>query len=101
MPVVARQLAFYYSPSIFFKRYNYNNNHMGIYRRFILPKFLNAAMSDAEIEVLRPSVISGAKGVVVEIGFGSGLNLPYYKNISTLYAVEPSQEIFDLAAERI
>ena len=57
-------------------------------------------MSSVEIEKLRPKVIGSAKGIVLEIGAGSGLNLPIYKNISKLYALEPSQELTDMAKVR-
>lgn len=54
-------------------------------------------MKNGELTGLRSSLVSKAKGTVLEIGFGSGLNLPYYKNTNKLYALEPSQELFDLA----
>lgn len=73
---------------------------MSLYKKFILPRLLDSAMSSAEIEKLRPKVISSAKGVVLEIGAGSGLNLPIYENISKLYALEPSRELADLAKVR-
>jgi ubiquinone/menaquinone biosynthesis C-methylase UbiE len=57
-------------------------------------------MSSTEIEKLRPKVINLAKGIVLEIGAGSGLNLPIYKNISKLHALEPSQELTDMAKVR-
>lgn len=73
---------------------------MSFYKKFILPRFLDSAMSSPEIEKLRPSVINLAKGVVLEIGTGSGLNLTFYKDISKLYALEPSQELVKMARER-
>jgi ubiquinone/menaquinone biosynthesis C-methylase UbiE len=74
---------------------------MGFYAKYILPKFLDKTMRQESHESRREAVVAQARGVVVEIGFGSGLNLPYYTNIDTLYAVEPSKEFFALAKERI
>ena len=60
------------------------------YNKYIFPKFMNFVMKNREMEKLRPGVVGMAGGVVLEIGFGSGLNLPYYKNVTKLYALEPS-----------
>lgn len=74
---------------------------MNFYNKYILPKLINLAMRKKEVDGLRPEVISEAEGLVLEIGFGSGFNLPYYKNISKLYALDPSLELYQLARERI
>lgn len=74
---------------------------MNLYNKYILPKFINLAMNNAIVKKQRPDVIGQATGVVLEIGFGSGLNLPFYKNITKLYAVDPSRELYNLAKERI
>jgi len=58
-------------------------------------------MTKKDIEEQRSGVADRATGTVLEIGFGSGLNLPYYKNIKKLYAIDPSQELYDLAHNRI
>ncbi|MFH1608618.1 MAG: class I SAM-dependent methyltransferase [Patescibacteria group bacterium] len=58
-------------------------------------------MSNKVVEKQRPYIVGQAFGVVLEIGFGSGLNLPYYKNINKLYAIDPSRELYNLAEERI
>ncbi len=57
-------------------------------------------MSSAEFEKIRPSVIEKAAGVILEIGVGGGHNFPFYKNISKLYALEPSSELLAIAKTR-
>ncbi|HEY0908135.1 MAG TPA: class I SAM-dependent methyltransferase [Candidatus Paceibacterota bacterium] len=70
---------------------------MNFYDRYILPKYLDQTMKGKDFEMHRAHVASGAHGTVLEIGFGSGLNLPHYKGVSKLYALDPSRELFDLA----
>jgi ubiquinone/menaquinone biosynthesis C-methylase UbiE len=74
---------------------------MNLYRKLLLPSYLATSMKKREFERLRPSVIKAVSGTVLEIGFGSGLNLPYYENVTRLYAVDPAQELFLLAKDRI
>ncbi len=74
---------------------------MSFYRTYILPRFLDLLMKREGTDAQRPAVVDRASGVVAEIGFGSGLNLPYYKNVTKLYAVDPSQGLYDLARERV
>lgn len=76
-----------------------NNLEMiGWYRRNILPKRLAAEMSSPELEEIRKEALSHASGVVLEIGSGPGYNIPLYKNVSKLYALEPMKELRDMAA---
>ena len=58
-------------------------------------------MKKEVLQTERPGVIEHASGNVLEIGFGSGLNLPFYKNITKLYAVDPSLELYSLAKKEI
>lgn len=51
---------------------------MGFYSEVVLPKLLNSSMSQKVFELKRPQVLAKAKGVVLEIGSGSGLNFKYY-----------------------
>ncbi len=74
---------------------------MNFYRKVILPKILNFVMGKEDLKKQRIDVVSEASGIVLEVGFGSGFNIPYYKNISKLYALDPSQELYKLAKERV
>lgn len=62
---------------------------------------LDRDMRPAEFNETRSTVVDQARGTVLEIGFGSGYNLPFYKNIKKLYALDPSLELFVYAKDRI
>ena len=74
---------------------------MNYYNKYILPKILNFVMKGKAFKDIRSKIVSKASGIVLEIGFGSGLNLPYYKNITKLYALDPSSELYKLAKDNI
>jgi len=76
---------------------------MGFYDRHILPLVLNAAMGTKPIRYQRKKVVPKASGRVLEIGFGAGHNLPFYdaSKVTHLWALEPSQEMRERAAERV
>ena len=74
---------------------------MNWYNKYILPKYLDLVMKNKDLKQHRQDVVSKLSGRGLEIGFGSGLNLPYYKNISHLYALEPATELYDLGSEAI
>jgi ubiquinone/menaquinone biosynthesis C-methylase UbiE len=75
---------------------------MGFYERAVLPRILNAACGTKAVEPLRRRVCRGLAGDVVELGFGSGLNVPFYPAaVTRVAAVEPSGTAWRLAAERL
>ena len=72
---------------------------MGFYNKYILPKFLNCACGSKPINYQRDKIVPLAEGVVLDIGIGSGLNIPYYNKskIEHLYGLDPSVELLNLA----
>jgi hypothetical protein len=74
---------------------------MGIYARRILPRLIDLAMRNKETARLRATWIPHARGQVLEIGIGSGLNLPFYtSDVERVYGVDPSLELQHIARKR-
>ena len=75
---------------------------MGLYGEQVLPRMVNAACGLKTVEPLRRRVCDGLEGDVVEIGFGSGLNVPFYPAAVTgVAAVEPADVAWKLADKRL
>ncbi len=75
---------------------------IGIYGEHVLPRIINAACGLKSADPLRGRVCEGLEGDVVEIGFGSGLNVPFYPDrIDRVAAIEPSDVGWKLADKRI
>lgn len=72
---------------------------MGFYEKHCLPHFLNFACATKPIRKQREKVVPLAKGRVLEIGMGSGLNIPYYDpaNVDMVWGLEPSAAMRDKA----
>jgi DNA-3-methyladenine glycosylase I len=74
---------------------------MGFYAKYVLPRLIDIAMRNKDTARLRADSIPPARGEVLEIGIGSGLNLPSYSpEVQRVYGVDPSVELQQMARKR-
>ena len=74
---------------------------MGLYSKYILPSLIDLAMRNKDTTRLRAELVPQARGRVLEIGLGSGLNLRFYSpHVEHVYGVDPSAELQQMAAKR-
>ena len=74
---------------------------MSLYARWILPRLVDFSMRKREAMRYRSEVVPGARGVVLEVGVGSGLNLPFYgAGVERVYGLDPSRELLAMARKR-
>lgn len=79
-----------------------DNCVMNVWNEQLLPRFTDRALQTASIARFRRRVCQGLHGEVVEIGFGSGLNVPCYPDsVQRVLAIEPSMVARDLSAKRV
>jgi ubiquinone/menaquinone biosynthesis C-methylase UbiE len=75
---------------------------MGFYEEQVLPRVTDLALRSNEVARLRARVTAGLDGEVLEVGFGSGLTMPYYPPaVQRVRAVDPSAVARKLAAQRV
>ena len=75
---------------------------MGFYEDRILPHILNLAMSTKDVQGERKHCLEHVSGDVLEVGFGTGHNLPFYPSgVTKVVGVDPSQKSAQLARKRI
>ena len=75
---------------------------MGIYSRFIFPRMMDIMMSHSTLSNYRVELLQDVKGEILEIGFGSGLNIPHYpKEIDHIATVDINPGMNSIAEKRI
>ena len=75
---------------------------MGLYGDNVLPRIIDVACGLKTVHPLRQRVCDRLEGSVVEIGFGSGLNTPFYPAaVTRVAAVEPADLAWKLAGKRL
>lgn len=72
---------------------------MGLYEKYLLPKILNTVMKSPDLTDIRAKLVPQATGTVLEVGIGSGLNLPFYEGNVKVVGLDPSLELQVYARE--
>jgi ubiquinone/menaquinone biosynthesis C-methylase UbiE len=71
---------------------------MGFYQNQIVPLLINLTMRQRNLTAYRSRVVPAAEGQVLEIGVGSGLNLPFYtRNVRQVIGLDPSPKLLSMA----
>jgi ubiquinone/menaquinone biosynthesis C-methylase UbiE len=74
---------------------------IGFYERWIVPWLLDLAMRNRLLDHYRHQTIETARGLALEVGVGSGLNLPLYgPAVTRVVGLDPSPELLRLASRR-
>jgi 2-polyprenyl-3-methyl-5-hydroxy-6-metoxy-1,4-benzoquinol methylase len=75
---------------------------MGFYDRYILPRVLNWSCGAEPVLAQRQKVVPLAEGRVLEVGIGSGLNLPYYDpaKVERVIGLDPAEEMLSYARRK-
>ncbi|MGH9029197.1 MAG: class I SAM-dependent methyltransferase, partial [Acidimicrobiales bacterium] len=68
----------------------------------VVPRFIDVVLRGEEFSSVRERATSGLAGEVLEVGFGSGLNVPHYpREVRRVWAVDPAKVGRRLAAKRV
>lgn len=75
---------------------------MNPYERYVLPKLIDVACSAGNVMKARSKIVPQALGEVLEVGIGSGLNLPFYdaKRVTSIVGIDPAAQMQTLARKR-
>src|SRR5262245_31253652 len=72
------------------------------YQRHIMPRLVHNGCAKQAFAQMRARIVPDAQGVVAEVGFGSGLNLPFYDaaKVTRLIGIEPDKTMLGIAARQ-
>jgi ubiquinone/menaquinone biosynthesis C-methylase UbiE len=74
---------------------------MGLYRHHIFPRLMEWVMAGDEFHRLRTELLGQVHGEVLELGIGTGLNLPHYpKTVTQLHAIDPANPLPKIVTKR-
>jgi ubiquinone/menaquinone biosynthesis C-methylase UbiE len=73
---------------------------MSLYERYLLPTLVHRTCSSSKAAEQRAKLVPLARGEVLEVGFGSGLNLPFYDpgRVTKVWGLDPSEELWKMAS---
>ena len=75
---------------------------MGLYSNLVIPYCIDWAMSGSNLEPYRQQLLTDVSGEILEIGFGTGLNLPHYpESVTKITTIDPNPGMQKLARSRI
>jgi ubiquinone/menaquinone biosynthesis C-methylase UbiE len=76
---------------------------MSLYEKYLLPRIIDCACSQKVMQRQRERVVPLAGGEILEVGIGSGLNLPFYDRgkVSRIVGIDPSAEMLAMARQRV
>jgi ubiquinone/menaquinone biosynthesis C-methylase UbiE len=75
---------------------------MGMYASYVLPRLMDRALQSSVVAAERAKLVPLASGRVLEVGIGSGLNLPFYRaTVEALCGLDPSVDLWRLATARV
>ena len=78
-----------------------NEAAVNFYDRWVLPPILDLVMRQRPLQKYRREVVAAAEGRVLEVGVGSGLNLPLYdKRVEIVFGIDPSPRLLAIARQR-
>ncbi len=74
---------------------------MGLYSRYVLPRVVHLTCSAKPTMRQRQKLVPLARGKILEVGIGSGLNLPFYEpdGVTKVWGLDPSPQMTDIATE--